>query len=608
MATNNYPLPNVNLPKVDYSKYSNPQRGNSPTPGASMVKALQQADVIKQRQEEARLRKEAAEEAKQQRIIEGMQRIQVNADLWNLEQMSNLHSMPKSTAIEDQLRATLQTRLDIATQAQVYLKTKFDDKGKRASAQKAVADYYDLLNLTKNTIINFSALGTYWKDKAPTIGSAVTIIGNDENEIANNQYLVNALGGVYDDAKFEMLYDENENDIMIKVSGHEHVMGDNGKMELGEYREKILSARAWNTRVGEGKDFQFVSEVPQIVNETIEMLKPSDQSKNNDGIGVLNNKGIIAAKYWIDDVVVTGTIPVEGGGNLPTSSRKKKLNLDLLRTDMEGVLKQKIGGVVATGPQQTANFWNIDLKQLNKGFGNSYQKLLPDNTTMEQELFNNVIKSLTSFDGITTDEDGNIFYQTEPSVGKWPEGDDRKMPEYRYKYLQNVITPIINKNEGKTVTSAIIDSVNNLTGKEYYARESIYPIWLENIYPPSKGTGRDKSNKDYYTDKGIDPQTEFNKLFPESNSIKLYERSGGKLKKVSTGGLNLDTATGRLEFVLNQMTQTERKAVENETEKFKFAWAADWKVTHPQKKNETTAQWVERMRKAYKKAKGKNYN
>jgi hypothetical protein len=271
--------------------------------------------------------------------------------------------------------------------------------------------------------------------------------------------------------------------------------------------------------------------------------------------------------------------------------------------------------VVRTGPQQTANFWNIDLKQLNKGFGNSYQKLLPDNTAMEQELFNNVIKSLTSFDGITTDEDGNIFYQTQPSIGKWPEGDDTKMPEYRHQYLQNIITPTIiqddpntAENEEKTVTSAIIDSVNNLTGKEYYARESIYPIWLENIYPPSKGTGRDKSNKEYYADKGIDPQTEFNKLFPESKSIKLYERSGGKLKQVSTGGLDLDTARGRLEFVLNKMTQTERKAVENETEMFKLAWAADWKVKHTKKKDETIVEWTERMRKAYKKATGKNYN
>jgi len=608
MATNNYPLPNVNLPKVDYSRYSNPQRGNSPTPAAAMVKVLQQSDVIKQRQEEARLRKEAAEEAKQQRIIEGMQRIQTTADLWNLEQMSNLHNIPKSTAIEDELRATLEQRLDIATQAQVYLKTKFDDKQKRSSAQKAVSDYFDLLNLTKNTITNFGALGSYWKEKAPTIGSAITIIGNNEEEIANNQYLVNALGSVYDDAKFEMLYDEKDNDIMIKVSGYEHVMGEDGKMKFGDYREKIISARAWNARIGEGKDFQFVSEVPQIVNETIARLKPSGETPTGDGIGLLNNKGIIADKYWVEDLVVTGTVPTSDGSTLPTTSLRKRLNLDLLKTDMQGVLKQKISGVVATGPQQTANFWNIDLKKLNEGFGSSYQNLLPDDQKMENALFDEVVNSLTSFDGITKDDDGNIFYQTQPNVGTWPKGSEPKMPEYRHKYLQNVITPTINEEEGKNITSAIIDSVENLTNKTYYTREGIYDLWLKSGYPPLKTTSKATTNQAFYESKQKDPKVEFDKFFPESKSITLYERSGDSVKKVSTGGLNLNTATGRLEFILNKMTQTERKAVENETEMFKLAWAADWKVKHTQKKDETTIQWAERMRKAYKKAKGKNYN
>ena len=56
------------------------------------------------------------------------------------------------------------------------------------------------------------------------------------------------------------------------------------------------------------------------------------------------------------------------------------------------------------------------------------------------------------------------------------------------------------------------------------------------------------------------------------------------------------------------MTQTERKAVENETEMFKLAWAADWKVKYPKNKDESIIEWAERMKKAYKKAKGKNYN
>ena len=267
MATkqsSSYPLPGVSLPNVNYGQYSQPRRGRSVAPGAAMVNVLQGGQKLTQQQEEARRQEEERKRQEQQQVINRMQQVQTNADLWNLEQMSNMNTMPQTSAIDDQLQATLQKRLDIATQAQVYLKTQFGDKEARKSAQKAINDYYDLLTLTKQTTTNFGALGSYWKEKAPTIGSAITIIGNDENEIANNQYFVNALGGVYDDARFEMLYDEANNDIMIKVSGYEHDLVD-GKMVQGAYREKIMSARAFNARTGEGKDFGFVSTVPQVL-------------------------------------------------------------------------------------------------------------------------------------------------------------------------------------------------------------------------------------------------------------------------------------------------------------------------------------------------------
>ena len=98
-----------------------------------------------------------------------------------------------------------------------------------------------------------------------------------------------------------------------------------------------------------------------------------------------------------------GTIPTSAGGTMRTTSIKRKLNLELLKNDMLGVLRQKVNGVVGTGPQQTANFWNIDLQKLNEGFENSYQKLSPDKELMVDELFDKVVESLTSFDGITTD-------------------------------------------------------------------------------------------------------------------------------------------------------------------------------------------------------------
>mgnify|MGYP003113386608 FL=1 len=258
--SSSYPLPGVSLPNVNYGAYSQPRSGQTSAPASAMVDVLQGGQALAQRQEELRKQEEERKAREEQQIINRMQQVQTNADLWNLEQMSNLTTMPQTSAIQDQLQNTLSKRLDIATQAQVYLKTQFGDKEKRKSAQKAINDYYDLLTLTKTTVTNFGALGSYWKDKAPTIGSAITIIGNDENEIANNQYFVNALGGVYDDAQFEMMYDQATNDILIKVSGYEHELVD-GKMTQGAYREKIMSARAFNQRTGEGKDFGFVSNI-----------------------------------------------------------------------------------------------------------------------------------------------------------------------------------------------------------------------------------------------------------------------------------------------------------------------------------------------------------
>jgi hypothetical protein len=605
MATkqsSSYPLPGVTLPNPDYGSYSNPQRGKSITPGAAMVGVLQQGDLLRQKQEAARKEEERKEEIENRRIIENMQTVQTNADLWNLDQMSNLHSLPRSTAIEDQLRATLESRLNIATQANVYLKTQFGDKEKRASAQKAISDYYDLLNLSKDTITNFGALGTYWKEKAPTIGSQITIIGNDENELKNNQYLVNALGGVYDDAKFEMVFDEKNNDIMIKVSGNEHVLDDSGNMVLGDHREKIISARAWNAKVAAGdQDFQFVSDVPQIVNETLDMLKTKELSKNQDGIGVLNNKNNIADIYWEDDIVMQGTIPTSTGGTMRTTSVKRKLNLELLKNDMLGVLRQKVNGVVRTGPQQTANFWNIDLQKLNEGFENSYQKLSPENEVMVDALFDKVVESLTSFDGITTDPGtGDIYHQTDDSISAWPKDTTEKPLDYRVDYMQTIVDP---KAANLTNETAVTETLGKFKPNiKLLDKEEIFDIWLEAEHPEFENY----TNKEYYETKELDSRAAFNKEFTKDG---LYKVKGRSIEG-HIGDYDLDRAEDRLNFILDNMDASERKKMENLTNLRALAWASDWYTDHEQIKGvdpETQEEWIKRMKAAYKKAHKKNF-
>ena len=60
-------------------------------------------------------------ENEQRRIIENMQRVQSNADIWNLEQMNKLATAPKTSAIQDELMKTLNDRIGVATDAQIYL-------------------------------------------------------------------------------------------------------------------------------------------------------------------------------------------------------------------------------------------------------------------------------------------------------------------------------------------------------------------------------------------------------------------------------------------------------------------------------------------------------
>lgn len=603
--SSSYPLPGVSLPNVNYGAYSQPRRGRSVAPADAMVDVLQGGQALAQRQEELRKQEEERKAREAQQVIDRMQQVQTNADLWNLEQMSNLTTMPQTSAIQDQLQNTLSKRLDIATQAQVYLKTQFGDKEKRKSAQKAINDYYDLLTLTKTTVSNFGALGSYWKDKAPTIGSAITIIGNDENEIANNQYFVNALGGVYDDAKFEMMYDQATNDILIKVSGYEHELVD-GKMTQGNYREKIMSARAFNQRTGEGKDFGFVSNVPQVVNETIKKLYPSTKTPEGDGLGILNDKGVLADKYWSGESVSTTNL---NDGYVSTAV-VKNLNIDLLRKDMIGLLKQKIGGVVATGPQQLANFWNIDLKNLNKGFENSYQNLLPDDATMEEALFQSVLKSLTDYDGINTDENGNITMQTNRSITKPSTGTPPDRPlDYRVNTIQNVV--VLNDNPALV---AIADTMKKLANKDLYSKEDIYDIWL-NGPPPSDAPESILTNADYLEKLKKDPRTEFNRQI-SSQKGELFEVKNGRVNSV--GDYDFSSAEDRLNYVLNNISSAERKKMENLSSLRAFAWATDWKKENPRilpdegvertkDNSETMEEWLARMKAAYKKKFKKNY-
>lgn len=575
--------------------YDNPKPLTGMNPTMAALQVLMTGDRSRQADESQRLKREQVEERKNQAVIQRMQNVQGAADVWNLEQMSNLSSAPKTSAIDTELQRTLNGRIDIATQAQIYLKTQFGDNEKRLSAQKAIRDYYDLLDLTKKTVTSFAATGEYWKQNAATIGKKITILGKDENEIANNQFFLNSIGDVVD-GQFEMVYDPESNDIMVKVSGYETGVED-GKTVQGEYREKIISARKWNAQVNEGSNFDFVSNVPQIVNESLDMMKTKEKSKAGNGIGVIANNGQIDPRFWTEDTIVYDTIKIEG--NEETSQRtteiRNYLNMDALRTEMEGILTQKVAGV-NTNVQTAANAWNIDLQKLNQGFENDYQTVNPTDDQFKEALFEQIVKANTS--NLKQDADGRWYKSRNKAIVKAQ--DPVEPVGYRAEYYNNIMMGS-DENSQKTNIEVVSENLNRISpGSELMTIDETIETWLKAESLQLKG----KSNQEYYDKKSVRKIN--NGKGAREIAEDLYNKKPGfyinKNNSISyAGDYNLESAVDRLKFALDNSTASERKAISNKTILMQRAKKTDWMKANPmgaENAEETEEEYIIRMNKA----------
>ena len=574
--------------------YDNPKSLSGMNPTMAALSVLMKGDQSRGVDEAQRLREKQAKERQNQAVIKQMQNVQGAADVWNLEQMSNLSSAPKTSAIDTELQRTLNGRIDIATQAQIYLKTQFGDNEKRLSAQKAIKDYYDLLDLTKKTVTSFAATGEYWKQNAATIGKKITILGKDQNEIANNQFFLNSIGDVVD-GQFEMVYDPESNDIMVKVSGYETGVED-GKTVQGDYREKIISARKWNAQVNEGSNFDFVSNVPQVVNESLDMMKTKEQSKNGNGIGVIANNGQIDPRFWTEDTIVYDTIKVEGNEEnaQKTTEIRNYLNMESLRNEMEGILTQKISGV-NTNVQTAANAWNIDLQKLNQGFENDYQTINPTDDQFKDALFEQIVKANTS--NLKQDSEGRWYKSRNKAIVK--PADPIEGPGYRAEYYNNIMNGAMD-NSQQTNMQVVSDNMNRISpGTTLMDRDEIIDLWLTQPNDQLSSV----TNQEYYDRSKIKKQN--NGKGARSFAEDLYGKEGFyKVKGNSisfAGNYNLESAVDRLKFALDNSTSAERKSITNKTILMDRAKKTDWMKANPMgatNAEETEEEYIKRMNKA----------
>ncbi len=317
-------------------------------------------------------------------------------------------------------------------------------------------------------------------------------------------------------------------------------------------------------------------------------MKPSDKTPNNDGLGIIKANGQFADKYWSKEQIFRDKIEVQGSRSRRTEEVRQYLNVDEIRKDMMSILKSKISGV-NSNVQMAANAWNVDLKQLNKGIENEYQNVQPTDEQFEQVLFDQIIQARTS--GLKQDENG--FYLSGGKSVIAPTKSTKKttpISTYRNDYYSNIVR---GGTGGLNNTQVTLSNLTKITGpkSKYMTKENIYETWLNT---PFGDFANSPSNAEHYEERDEDPKTVFDKLAPKEGLYKIIGNS-----PVYAGNYNLDSATDRLKFALDNTTASERTSVQKTT-LMKTARQIDWQADNPKKADETLTEYAERMNKAIK--------
>lgn len=341
--------------------YENPAmpQGGSPinkyfdaqsTSEAAYQKEKQRQDILKRQKEKER-----------QAQINKMQEMQYKVDMLSLQRADELSKITENPTLDNEVTSILRDRIDVASQAQLYLMTDFSDNKKRAEAKKVIADYQNLLNLTQGFASSWSDITSYWNEKKDGIGSNIAVLGTDNYTYDQNQWLVNSMAGKIPNTKISLSYDEKDNDLKLVVSGK------NGNGDIMPTR--TISAKKW-MELDDSEENDFIQEIPQIYQEYAKLLGP-------------DNFNLLTAKGQLDPSMIKGDdISIDIGNVMSADGKTKTGTKQDIRTyydiasripGMSTKAASMIAGVEGMGFNAMKNFYEFNLK-MNNGDG-----VLPDN-------------------------------------------------------------------------------------------------------------------------------------------------------------------------------------------------------------------------------------
>ena len=156
-------------------------------------------------QEAIRKQEEARRKQLQQQYTQRMQEMQYKVDMKQVEILQTLDAIEPASGLDNEVTGILRDRIDVASQAQLYLMTDFSDPKKRQEAKQVIADYQKLLNLTTGFASSWDEITEYWGNQKAGLNQTIALQGEGE-EMVENQWLINAMSGNMPSANLSLIH------------------------------------------------------------------------------------------------------------------------------------------------------------------------------------------------------------------------------------------------------------------------------------------------------------------------------------------------------------------------------------------------------------------
>jgi hypothetical protein len=561
------------------------------------------------------------EEKENKLTLQKLQERKNEADLLYSEKLTDWRTKQVHTndSVDKQVYSIMQDEIKNAADARIMLLNE-TNPSKRQEYLKTIRNANVLLDGSANFAKSIAGQTATWRlnTKGLKVGEVGGhfVNGATDEEILDNTAGVEILGGMnakYIDPNINLEKDEDGDGLVLTVTG-KHI--DTGR----DINFKIHSKTFDKSEV-EGEDGLLIP---------VESLDTFHTQAKEDIIDSKNKKiydGYLTETRETYDLDSKGTsggngrdiYQITNGRRLQVNAAKaaigKKAEITaagMVGADSPTRLRAMLDYTLKKGP----GFYDKNFKVDENGVARSpevQKQMLKD--MLVENSFNNMVKELET----TTTKDGEKIYWNPTSDVKLKDkpsnaelgigrgrgsgsGSDKPEPtSYKTEYYNNIIMGYNPKPNEKLQEGQIryrtrqnmVENLNKLSGSadKFMTREDLYARWLKQPYKEGKHV-TDNTIAEEYKEKGKDPKTVFDKLYPKAH---VFVEDGANSYK-PLKGYDLNSAEGRVRLALDQTSDAgEIKILQKSLGDAKLM---DWVRKNPIRKGESQQAYAARASKS----------